>query len=171
MIVTFIPSQTDFDYTENQNITLDFSWTAVLSPEEILELEDPENIDMEPNEIVTKTFRINPTSQNINYIESSNGWTVSGSFNLDDFNANIHYVSKGSSDKLETPQISTKYSLVPDNKDIFRINPIETSKTFVVTISLKDKKDVFYNKTYNINIKINNNSISNWTRNYFQERY
>ena len=163
MIVTFNPSTIDLNYSEGQNINLVISWTIILSPEELLE----------PilNSIVSKTIIITPVSTNINIIENIDNFTLTGTFSLDDFNANISYVTKGSSDKLETPILVNKYSAVPDMKDVFRIVPLETTKTFSLNVELKDKNNVLYNKTYNITIKLNDNSISNWTKNYFEERY
>lgn len=162
MIVTFNPSS-DFNYTENQNINITIDWNLVLTPEELLE---------EPvNGIVSKTVSISPNTSNIAITSNPSNFNITGTFSLDDFNAEIYYVDKDKSDKTQTPVKISKYSLVPNNKDVFKIIPIETSKLFVLTVELKDKNNVLYNKTYNINIKINNTSISNWIKNYFQERY
>lgn len=163
MLVTFNPSITELNYSEGQNINLVISWNITLSPEELLE--------PIPNSIVSKSITITPSSTNINIVENTNNFTLTGIFNLDDFNANISYVNKGSSDKIETPILVNKYSAVPDMKDVFRIVPLETNKTFFLNVELKDKNDVLYNKTYNITIKLNDDSISNWTKNYFEERY
>lgn len=163
MIVTFSPSASDFNYSENQNINLVISWIPELTTEE---LEEPV-----VNSIVSKTITITPESTNINIVENTGNFTLSGSFSLDDFDASIFYVDNGSSDKIQSPVNVSKYSLVPNNKDVYKIIPIETSKTFALNVNLKDKNDVIYNKIYNINIKINNTTISNWTKNYFEERY
>lgn len=163
MIVTFTPETTDLNYVDSENINLIISWDVSLTPEELLE--------PEPNTIVSKTANISPSTTNISIIENENDFTITGLFNLDDFACSIFYVDKGNSDKNQTPINVNKYGLVPDMKDVFKILPIESEKTYILNISLTDKNDVLYNKIYTINVKLKNNSVSNWTKNYFEERY
>lgn len=161
--VEFTPTTTDFVYVENQNININIQYTLILTDEELLE--------EIPNEISSKTITIIPLSANVTTTELANGFNITGSFDLNDFSAQIFYVDKDKSDRTQTPVVINKYSLVPDYKDIFRIIPEETEKNFVVTVMLTDINDVIYTTTYNIKINIQNNSISNWVTTYFEERY
>ena len=152
----------NFNFNENEPINLNLGYTFTLTPEEILE---------EPNKIVQGNIYCNPTTDKLLYsfnINNSN-FNINGIINLDDFQSQIYYVDKGKSDKNQTPVIKSKYSEIPPNKDIFRINPIETSKSFDILLELIDSKNNVYSKNYNINISIRNNSISDWINNYLEE--
>lgn len=170
-IVTFTPEIEEHKYNENENFNLNISFLFELSPEELTEIEEDLTGEIIPNYIVSKELIISPVSEKVNIVNNETSWSLSGYYNLDDFIANIYYVDKGKSDKNQTPEIALKYSEVPDNKDIFRIHPVETEKTFNITVTLTDYYDIQYIKTYNLIISIKNDSISNWAKNYFKERY
>lgn len=163
MLVTFTNLTPALTANEGETININFGYTVTLTPEELLE--------PEPNSIVSKTLIISPTSSHINILETETDFTLSGSFSLDDFNANINYVDKGKSDKNQTPVIATKYSSVPDSKEVYKIQPLETSKVFNLIMTLKDKNNISYIQEYTLTVNIKNNSISNWIKNYYQERY
>lgn len=158
----------NFNFNENEPINLNLGYTFTLTPEEILEAEE---LEEEPNKIVQGNIYCNPITDKLVYsfnINNSN-FNINGMITLDDFQAQIFYVDKGKSDKNQTPVIKSKYSEIPPNKDIFRINPIETSKSFDILLELIDSKNNVYSKNYNINISIRNNSISDWINNYLEE--
>lgn len=154
-------------FNENEPIAITFSYIFTLTPEEILEAEE---LQEEPNSIISGTISCSPPTDNLNFSFdiTNNSFQVNGLVGLDDFVAQITYVDKGMSDKNQVPVIKSKYSEVPPDKDIFRVNPVETSKSFNILLELVDRKNNTYTKDYNINITIKNNSISNWITNYLE---
>lgn len=96
----------------------------------------------------------------------------------------LTYVDKGKSDKNQTPVVSTIGNM-PDHKELYKIQPdSRVSIEIPITINLElEKKTIgltpeedtieIINEVINYNLEILNdlNYISNWTKDYFANRY
>lgn len=83
-----------------------------------------------------------------------NGATISGQYNAA-FNEQVHYVTKGSSDLLETPTIVSGTGNVPPNKDIIKFvtdNSSFKTKSYTVTVTYNTNQT----ETFTVSQKVNN---------------
>jgi hypothetical protein len=95
-----------------------------------------------------------------------NGATISGQYNAA-FNEQVHYVTKGSSDLLETPTIVSGTGNVPPNKDIIKFvtdNSSFKTKSYTVTVTYNTNQT----ETFTVSQKVNNdmNGFVRWLTGY-----
>lgn len=97
--------------------------------------------------------------------------TISGQYGSEVFNHYVHYVSSGSSDKLEIPTIVLMQD-VPNYKEVFKIDA-DIIPSILVTITATATFDDSSTGIATYIYKINNTSsaLSNWITDYLANRY
>jgi hypothetical protein len=95
-----------------------------------------------------------------------NGATISGQYNAA-FNEQVYYVTKGSSDLLETPTIVNGTGNVPPNKDIIKFvtdNSAFKTKSYTVTVTYNTSQT----QTFTLTQQVNNdmNGFVSWLTGY-----
>ena len=81
------------------------------------------------------------------------GDVISGKY-VEAFNDKVHYVSKGSSDLLETPEVVVGAGNVPPNKDIIKFETDSTSfvtKTYTATVTYNTSTTQSFTFTHQVN--------------------
>jgi hypothetical protein len=85
-------------------------------------------------------------SEQVNIVATANNTlSISGNY-IDPFDDKFTYISKGSSDKKETPSIISGVSNVPANKELFKVEQDTTekrTKTYLITVQHDSEQTTF----------------------------
>jgi len=85
-------------------------------------------------------------SEQVNIVATANNTlSISGNY-IDPFDDKFTYISKGSSDKKETPSIISGVSNVPANKELFKVEQDTTekrTKTYSITVQHNSGNNTF----------------------------